>query len=103
MSGGDTKSCVKRLESANELVSNKEILMPKTQKVGGGSKKIGRDKKKCERYKLARKREKNKERKKLRYEIKMEKAKAGKLKRSKKKKQVKAEAPVPKEIQNVSS
>jgi hypothetical protein len=66
----------------------------KTQKVGGGSKKFGRDKKKCERYKLARKKEKNKERKKLRYEIRMEKAKAGKLKRKKKKEQAKAEASV---------
>ncbi len=84
----------------SELVSNKEILMPKTQKAGGGSKKIGRDKKKCERYKLARTREKNKERKKLRYEIKMEKTKARKLKRLKKKKQTKAEASVPKKIQD---
>jgi hypothetical protein len=72
--------------------------MSKTQKAGGGSKKIGRDKKKCERYKLEMAKEKNKERKKLRYKTKMEKAKVGKLKRLKKKEQVKAEAPIPKEI-----
>ena len=34
--------------------------MPKQQKVGGGSKKIGRSKKKCEIYRLENRREKNK-------------------------------------------
>ena len=68
--------------------------MPKTQKAGGGSKKIGGQKKKCERYRLARTREKNKEIKKLRYEMKLKKATAGKLKRKKKKEQAKAEAAV---------
>ncbi len=66
----------------------------KTQKAGGGSKKIGGKKKKCERYRLAKTREKNKKIKKLRYEIRMEKAKAGKLRRKKKKEQAKAEASV---------
>ena len=61
---------------------------------GGGGKKVGRNKQKCERYKLANKRERNKEAKKLRYEIKMEKSKARKLKREEKKKLAKAEAPV---------
>ena len=34
--------------------------MSKTQKVGGGSKKIGRDKKKCERYRSENRQAKNK-------------------------------------------
>ena len=34
--------------------------MPKTQKVGSGSKKHGRDKRRCEIYRLENKREKNK-------------------------------------------
>ena len=34
--------------------------MPKTQKVGGGSKKIGRNTRKCERYRMENRRAKNK-------------------------------------------
>jgi len=57
------------------------------------AKKAGRNKKKCEQYKLSHRREKNKEAKKLRYEMKMEKAKQRKLKRQ----AAKAETPVSKE------
>ena len=67
---------------------------------GGGGKKVGRNKQKCERYKTAHTREKNKETKKLRYEIKMEKSKAHKLKREEKKKLAKAEASDSKESKN---
>ena len=35
-------------------------MISKTQKVGGGSKKIGRDKKKCERYRSENRQAKNK-------------------------------------------
>ena len=61
---------------------------------GGGGKKVGRDKQKCERYKLAKTREKNKEKKKFRYEMKIEKAKTRKLQKEIKKRLAEAEAPV---------
>ena len=67
---------------------------------GGGGKKVGRNKQKCERYQTAHTREKNKETKKLRYELKMENSKERKLKREEKKKLAKAEAPISTETQD---
>jgi hypothetical protein len=46
------------------------------QRKGGGSRKIGRNKKKCERYRLEGRREKNKRRKQLRLQKKYAKNKA---------------------------
>lgn len=53
--------------------------MPKTQKAGGGSKKIDRNKKKCERYRIEGRREKNKKLRQERREKKLEKRKLKKI------------------------